>query len=154
MTARAQRGGVVAGLAVVAAGAGYYLLAGTLPAEGLFGQMGSAEVPKLLASILMGLGLLLAVVSVLVPPAASEASDDGAIDRRGFWGTLAVMALTVPLWQLVGFLAAPFVAAGVMVANGERRVGSIAAVALVATALLYLVFFRLFGTPMPLGVLE
>ena len=87
-------------------------------------------------------------------PPATDAAEHGPENRAAFLGTLAVLALTAPLWVLLGFLATPLLMAGTMVVNGTRRPATVLLVSAVGTVVLYLVFFRLFAQEVPLGTLR
>lgn len=142
----------VAGLLFLGLAAGYYALADRLPRGILFEQIGSDAIPKLLALLMAGLAVLLVAVELVSP--ATDAAEHGPDNRAAFLGTLAVLALTAPLWVLLGFLATPLLMAGTMVVNGTRRPATVLLVSAVGTVVLYLVFFRLFAQEVPLGMLR
>jgi len=132
----------------------YFLLSDNLPPGGPFDKIGTKFFPKLLAGILGGLSLLLIVLTVVITRPQDETAPAERGDRPAFYGTLAVAFLALGLWKVVGFLATPLLMAGVMLVNGARSPRVVAAVAIGGTVLLYLVFFRLFALPLPLGLLE
>ena len=132
----------------------YFVLSDNLPTGGPFDKIGTKFFPKLLAAVLGGLSLLLIVLTVLVgrPQDETEPSEPG--DRKALFGTLAVAFFALGLWKVIGFASTPVLMAGIMLVNGARSPRVVAAVAIGGTVLLYLVFFRLFALPLPLGLLE
>lgn len=132
----------------------YFYLADNLPPGGPFDQVGTQFFPKLLAAVLGGLSLLLIVAAFLVATAHKSQAPSAQGDRSAFYGTLAVAFLSLGVWKAIGFAATPLLMAGIMVVNGARSRRLVAAVAIGGTVLLYLVFFRLFALPLPLGLLE
>ena len=131
----------------------YFVLSDNLPPGGPFDKVGTDFFPKLLAGILGGLSLLLIALTVLMARPKDEAASAERGDGTAFYGTLAVAFLALGLWKVVGFAATPFLMAGIMLVNGARSPWVVAAVAIGGTVLLYLVFFRLFTLPLPLGML-
>ena len=132
----------------------YFLLSDNLPPGGPFDKVGTRFFPKLLAAVLGGLSLLLIALTVVV----TRAQDDDTApaergDRPAFYGTLAVAFLALGLWKVIGFLSTPLLMAGIMLVNGAKSPRVVSAVAIGGTVLLYLVFFRLFALPLPLGLL-
>ena len=132
----------------------YFLLSDNLPPGGPFDKVGTDFFPKLLSGILAGLSLLLIALTVLVARPQDETAPAERGDRPAFYGTLAVAFLALGLWKVIGFAATPLLMAGIMLVNGARSPRVVAAVAIGGTVLLYLVFFRLFALPLPLGLLE
>ena len=132
----------------------YFLLSDNLPPGGPFDKIGTKFFPKLLAAILGGLSLLLIVLTVAAGRTQHATAPPERGDRKAFYGTLAVAFLAVGLWKVIGFASTPLLMAGVMLVNGARSPRMMAAVAIGGTVLLYLVFFRLFALPLPLGLLE
>ena len=132
----------------------YYVLSDNLPPGGPFDQVGTQFFPKLLATVLGGLSLLLIIVTILVSTPPEEAARSERGDGTAFYGTLAVAFFALGLWKAIGFASTPVLMAGIMLVNGARSPSLVAAVAIGGTVLLYLVFFRLFTLPLPLGLLE
>ena len=132
----------------------YFLLSDNLPPGGPFDKIGTKFFPKLLAAILGGLSLLLIVLTVAAGRTQHATAPPERGDRKAFYGTLAVAFLAVGLWKVIGFASTPLLMAGVMLVNGARSPRMVVAVAIGGTVLLYLVFFRLFALPLPLGLLE
>ena len=133
----------------------YFALSDSLPPGGPFDKVGTKFFPKLLAGVLGGLSLLLIGLTVLRGRRKEEeapSSEQG--DRPAFYGTLAIAFLAIGLWKVIGFLATPLLMAGIMLVNGAGSARVVAAVSIGGTVLLYLVFFRLFTLPLPLGMLE
>ena len=132
----------------------YFVLADDLPPGGPFDKVGTKFFPKLLATVLGGLSLLLIALTVLTGASLDETAPSERGDSRAFHGTLAVAFFGVGLWNVIGFLATPLLMAGIMLVNGASSPRVVAAVTIGGTVLLYLVFFRLFALPLPLGLLE
>ena len=130
----------------------YFLLSDNLPPGGPFDKIGTKFFPKLLAGILGGLSLLLIALTVFVAGPRGETASSDRGDRPAFYGTLAVAFVALGLWKVIGFLATPLLMAGIMLVNGARSARVVTAVAVGGTVLLYLVFFRLFALPLPLGL--
>ena len=132
----------------------YFVLSDHLPPGGPFDKVGTKFFPKLLAGVLGGLSLLLIALTVLAGRREDDTAPSDRGDRPAFYGTLAVAFVAVGLWKVVGFLATPLLMAGIMLVNGAGNRRVVAAVSIGGTVLLYLVFFRLFTLPLPLGLLE
>ena len=132
----------------------YFVLSDNLPPGGPFDKIGTKFFPKLLAAVLGGLSLLLIVLTVVITRPQDETAPSERGDRKAFYGTLAVAFLALGLWKAIGFASTPLLMAGIMLVNGARSPRVVAAVAIGGTVLLYLVFFRLFALPLPLGLLE
>ena len=132
----------------------YFVFSDNLPTGGPFDQIGTKFFPKLLATVLGSLSLLLIASSFFAVTPGDDAAPSEQGDRRAFYGTLAVAFLSVVLWRAIGFASVPLLMAGIMIANGARSFGLVAGVAVGGTAVLYFVFFRLFALPLPLGLLE
>ena len=130
----------------------YFALSDNLPPGGPFDKVGTKFFPKLLAGVLGGLSLLLIAVTVLEGRRQEETAPAERGDRPALYGTLAIAFLAVGLWKVIGFLATPLLMAGIMLVNGARSARVVTAVAVGGTVLLYLVFFRLFALPLPLGL--
>ena len=111
-------------------------------------------VPKLLATLIAILSVLLIIVAFATGSIQKEFEEPEQADRPAFFGTVLVSFLSLSVWSLVGFLSIPFLIGGTMVANRSRDTVKIIAVALGSTLILYLVFFQLFELPLPLGLLE
>ena len=132
----------------------YFVLSDNLPPGGPFDKVGTKFFPKLLAAALAGLSLLLIALTVATGGRQDGSAPSERGDQRAFYGTLAVAFFAVGLWKVVGFLATPLLMAGIMLVNGASSARVVAAVSIGGTVLLYLVFFRLFTLPLPLGLLE
>ena len=132
----------------------YFVLSDNLPPGGLFDKIGTKFFPKLLAAILGGLSLLLIVLTVLARRTRDETAPSEPGDRKALYATVAVAFFALGLWKVIGFASTPLLMAGIMLVNGARSPRVVAAVAIGGTVLLYLVFFRLFALPVPLGLLE
>jgi len=119
-------------------------------------QVSAKFVPELLAGLIAGLSVLLVVATLLEPAAAhSESSEEYEMaDNPAFYGTVAVGFLSLLIWYVIGFFAVPFLIAGTLLANRKKNLIQLICVPLVATLILYTVFFKIFDTPLPLGLLE
>lgn len=150
-----QRATVISGLVVLAFAGFYYWLTINLPPGPPFEQISTKFVPTLLAGLLTVLAVLMIAAALIERRSAGEPEKAKApTDRAAFVSTLVIVFGSLWLWKLIGFLIVPFMTAGIMVANGNKRIRQIVAVSLVMSLLLYVVFFRLFELQLPLGVLE
>ncbi len=149
-----QRIDIACGVVCLLFAAVYFYLAINLEAVALIEQISTKFVPKLLATLIAGLSVLLVITTLLMPsePIQNQASEQ--TDLPAFYGTVAVAFLSLAAWKAVGFLSTPFLIAGVMVANRNRNIFRIASLALGTTLVLYLVFFQLFEMQLPLGLWE
>jgi hypothetical protein len=111
-------------------------------------------VPKLLASLIAILSVLLIIIAFTAGSIQKEFEEPKQVDRPAFFGTVLVSFLSLLIWSLIGFLSVPFLIGGTMVVNRNREKVKILAVSLGSTLILYLVFFQLFELPVPLGLLE
>jgi len=111
-------------------------------------------VPKLLATLIAILSVLLVIVTFATGSIQKEFEEPEQADRPAFYGTVLVSFLSLLVWSLIGFLSVPFLIGGTMVVNRSREMVKILAVSLGSTLILYLVFFQLFELPVPLGLLE
>lgn len=142
------------GAVCLALSVAFYVAADNLPPGALFEQVGTAFFPKILAGGLALLSVLLMASSLVFPAEDGEEPQTGPEDWRAFYLTFVMIGLAVPLWWAFGLLATPLIMAGTMLANHNRRPGQIVGASLVATVLVYIVFFRLFHVPVPFGLLE
>jgi len=120
-------------------------------------QVSAKFVPKLLAGLIAGLSALLVITTLLEPAAAADpesSREDEPVDNRAFYGTAAVAFLSLLLWYGIGFFSVPFLIGGTMIVNRKKNLLQIACIAVVATLILYGVFFKIFNAPLPLGLLE
>jgi len=120
-------------------------------------QISAKFVPKLLAGLIAGLSVLLVITTLLeaAPAADSESSIEAElVDNRAFYGTAAAAFLSLLVWYGIGFFSVPFLIAGTMLVNHKKNLLQIVCIALVTTLILYGVFFKIFGVPLPLGLLE
>ena len=116
--------------------------------------VGTKFVPKLLATVIAILSLLLMIVAFVVGSIKKEIDEPEPADQPAFYGTVIVAFLSLSVWSLIGFLSIPFLIGGTMVVNRSRDKFKILAVSLGSTLVMYLVFFQLFELPVPLGILE
>lgn len=149
-----RRTSILGGIVFLTFAGVYFFLADSLPPGGPFDQVGTKFFPKLLGAILAGLSLLLIIATVSGNTPQKESEPSAQVERTAFYGTLAVTFLSLALWKVIGFMSTPLLMAGIMVVNGTRNLRLVVAVVAGVTLLLYLVFFRLFALPLPLGFLE
>ena len=116
--------------------------------------VGTKFVPKLLATVIALLSILLIIVARVAGSVQKEFDEPEQADRPAFFGTVLVSFLCLFFWSLIGFLSIPFLIAGTMAVNRSREKLKILAVSLGSTLVMYLVFFQLFELPVPLGLLE
>jgi putative tricarboxylic transport membrane protein len=140
----------VAGLAIALA---YYALADALPVSLLSDEIGAAGVPKSLA---IGLGLcsILLVGRAAVTRGAAAITFEASTHARAL-GITAIGAAYAALAPLIGY--APAVAlliAGTALYFGTRLNPRLIVVAVLGAALLWALFVRMLGIPMPDGMLQ
>ena len=110
--------------------------------------MGPAVFPRLLLGVLVVLAALLAFLARGKTDEVRE-----PIPPMVYWTALAMVTFMGVLW-LVGMTAAMFVGfVGIGLLWGERRWGILAISGLVLSALIYLLFVKGFGIPLPRGLL-
>ena len=108
--------------------------------------MGPAVFPRLLLGVMVALAFLLAFVA---RGKADEAREP--IPAMVYWTALAMLAFMGVLW-LVGMAAAMFLGfVGLGLLWGERRWGILLISGLTLSALIYAVFVKGFGIPLPRG---
>jgi hypothetical protein len=130
----------------VVAFAGTYLF-DEVPAS-LMEGLGAAEFPRLLAVIILGLAVLLALQR-----SRTEAEPPSPMIAVAWW-TLAACAAFIGLLHLLGML--PAMLLFLLVVGwlwGERRPSVLVLSALGLVAGIYLVFVKLFGLSLPRGML-
>ncbi len=147
-----RRRNIIAALVLLALGVSYGVLTSQLPARSLPDTPGPPFFPWINAAVILALSAMLLVqglVSADGPP-----PPQGGVRLRAIWalGAFFVYLLILPG---LGFLlaTAPFFAA-LMILFGETRALRVAAGAIAATAVLYLLFRHGFGVFLPTGVLK
>lgn len=150
--AKRLRGDVVIPLVLVVLAAGYAWQAARLPVRDIPGTVGVSFVPLLLAGLLAFLALLLLGQGLRRGTAQAEAGDIPGWGQAA--GVVLLMGAYVGLLVTVGFLVAspPFLAVA-MWQCGARRPWFVFAVAIGITGTVWLVFWSLFGVPLPRGPL-
>ncbi len=142
---------VVIPIILVAFAAVYGWQAMRLPVRNIPGSVGISFVPLLLAGLLAFLSLLLfgQVLRGAVPPAGGDVPGWGQAA-----GVIGIIGAYIVLLVTVGFLLAspPFVAVA-MWRCGARRPWFVLATAVGVTGAVWLVFWSLFGVPLPRGPL-
>ncbi len=152
--AESKRAGIVSAVICLIFAIIYYILTINLPPGALFEQISTEFVPKLLAYTIAGLSLLLILAILLEPGAQTDSDSLEQSDKPAFYGTVAVAFLSLLCWHGIGFFSIPLLVGGTMVVNRSKNCLQIVGVAAGVTFLLYLVFFRIFELPLPLGMLE
>ncbi len=110
--------------------------------------MGPAVFPRLL----LGVMVVLAAVLALLARGKSEDRRE-PIPAMVYWTALAMLAFMGVLW-LAGMAVAMVVGfIGIGALWGERRWALLVGIGLVLSAVIYLVFVRGFGVPLPRGVI-
>ena len=140
-----------------------------LPKSPLGGQIGADGFPKLLAGSLGVLALLLIIQTLLgrsgsasrepsVPVEASASPQDHATAPSARQqhiraaGMLAIGIVYVAVLETLGFvLSTLLMLLAVALYNGRRATLGLAAVAVAGATLLYLLFVRVLGVPLPPG---
>jgi putative tricarboxylic transport membrane protein len=169
--ARALARDIAAGLVLLGLAVTVWLAAEAIPKSPLGGQIGADGFPKLLAGSLGVLAVLLIGQTLLarrgsavraasarpVEPSASprepmETASAGRHHMRAA-GMLAIGVLYVALLETLGFvLSTLLLLLAVALYNGRRPTLGLAAVAVIGAALLYVLFVRLLGVPLPPGI--
>lgn len=147
-----RRRNLIAALVLLALGAGYGILTTQLPVRSLPDTPGPPFFPWINTIVILALSATLLVQGLVgadgpVPPPAAGR-------RRAIWA-LGVFVVYLAALPGLGFIlaTAPFFAA-LMVLFGEARPLRVAAGAIVATGLLYLLFRHGFGVFLPTGLLK
>ena len=163
---------LIGGLAAILIGAGYLAMAVQIRASALSDTVGPAGFPKLLAAIMIGLGVILcgrALIAnraravpkgagVSVAPAADELESEsefsglGGLARAG--GMLAIGILYLLIVRTVGYV--PAVAALIIAAalyGGAALSWRVFAIGIAGAVLYWLVFVLFLGIPLPGGPL-
>ena len=153
-----QKANILCGIICFLFAAVYFYLTVNLTTSAMLvvTQISAKFVPKLLAGLIAGLSVLLVIVTLLKPAAAeSESSEETEmVDNPAFFGTVAVAFLSLLVWYGIGFFSVPFLIAGTLFVNRNKNLPKVIIIAVVTTLILYVVFFRIFGVPLPLGLLE
>ena len=154
---RKQRTNIICAVICFLFGAIYFYFTVNLHPGALIGEVSTKFVPKLLAAVMAFLSLLLFFATLIEKPVQhnpESPEEPEQPDEPAFYGTVLTSFITLFLWSLVGFLSLPFLIGGTMFANRSRDTIKIIAISLGTTLVLYLMFFRLFELPLPLGLLE
>ena len=151
---RSQRVNIACGIVCFLFAAIYMILTVSINPGAQIQLIGTKFVPKVLATTIATLSVLLVVVAFVTGSIQKEGDEPEQADPQAFYGTVLVSFLTLFVWSLIGFLSIPFLIGGTMVVNHSREKFKILAVSLGSTLVMYLVFFLLFELPVPLGVLE
>ena len=147
---------LIVGIAFIILGIVIYLLSFT-QAPGISDwSLSPAFFPRLAATLIAGLGLLLIVVTAVFG-GKRRASNSGQIRWRVFlyvMGTIAIMILYVSLIEWVGFILATVVTmAGMMVLYGSRRWILIALTSIFLPLLIYFLALKVMFVLFPTGKL-
>ncbi len=139
----------VVGLGFALAGAAVLLGSGDLPV-GSLGFPGAGMMPKLIAAIMIGLGVVVALAGRAAPPL-------GAIDWRELRAAaliLAIVALAVALYAWLGFvLAMSLMLAALLIAVERQGVLHALLYAAVVTGFAWALFRLVLKVPLERGVL-
>jgi hypothetical protein len=150
----------VTGVVTAAVGAAAFWDAKSLHMFGENNVPGAGFFPKILAGLLVVLGLILAGMTVREQAAVPEANGDHAEDgptRSGRLRAAAVLvafAIVAPLVAVIGYIPATVLLVLVILYGIERRrdFRSLVAALLIPTAT-YLLFAHAFSIPLPAGPL-
>lgn len=141
---------IVCGAAGLVLAASYYFLADQLPHSLLDDPTGSSGLPKLLAVLLGGLSAALVAVTLIRRVAAGEGGGLRVHLRAA--GMLGLGILYLLLLPYIGYFAAILLLlAGVSLYAGARFGVAPGATSIVGAFVLWGLFVRLFGIPMPSG---
>ena len=153
-----QKANIACGIVCFLFAAAYFYLTINLTTAAMLvvTQVSAKFVPKLLAGLIAGLSVVLVVATFLEPAAAQPDSSEEPemADNPAFYGTVAVGFLSLLVWYGIGFFAIPLLIAGAMLVNRKKNPLQIICIPLVATLILYTVFFKIFSAPLPMGLLE
>jgi putative tricarboxylic transport membrane protein len=135
----------------VALAAIYWLAADDIQRSFLADEVGADGVPKMLA---VALGILGAVTVLRSRTVAIEADDEGDTDRPHLraLGLLTIGVLFAALLSPLGYLLATAgLIAGVTAYAGQKPDWRLAVAAIGGSAVLWLIFDRIFGVSLPRG---
>ncbi len=136
----------------MALGGAWFHQASAIQDSFLSDAVGAGGVPKVLAAVMAGAGLLLVLRSVLRP--MPQASGRGATAHAKAAGLFAAMVLYVLAAPVIGYpLALGLFGAGVARYAGARLDLTTAAFGLGMAALFWLGFVKLLGVAFPVGQL-
>lgn len=149
------------GIAVLAIAGAYYWAIGGIAESTLSDEVGASGLPRILAVVLAGLGLVLtarALIAARLAPAPSPAAETPAEDGEATaplpraLGFLAFGAAYVGLAPVIGYLpAVALLIAGVALYEGAPRNWRTLAIAVGGALLYWAIFVRLLGVRQPSG---
>jgi hypothetical protein len=150
----------LAGLGLLAIAIAYWLAAGAIPHSVLSGQVAASALPKLLAGILAGLGLLLTAQGLLRTRRVSGRGAGAlAAPSRDWWphlralGMLMIAAGYILFVPYLGYiLSIALLGAAVALYNGAERSWRVLAISAIGALLFYVLFVHLLKVPLPPGV--
>ena len=145
------------GLVTAAVGAAATWNARNLPMFGDHSVPGAGFFPKILAGLLIVLGLLLAAIAVREKPEEPDADAEPVASGRKMLrpaAVLVVFGVIAPLVAFIGYIPAMVLLVLVVLYGIERRrdLRSLLAVVLIPVAT-YVLFAHLFAIPLPSGPL-
>jgi putative tricarboxylic transport membrane protein len=154
------------GLGAVLVAGGYLALAAQIPNSLLSDEVGASGLPNAVGWSLVAIGTLLAVRSLRFGPAAAAkakttASDDAADAEGGamrpHWlalGLLGIMSLFVIVAPIFGYVVSTsLMLGGIALFSGAPSNRKLVVIAVLGAIILWLLFDRTLGIPLPVGSL-
>ncbi|MDI7258510.1 MAG: tripartite tricarboxylate transporter TctB family protein [Thermodesulfobacteriota bacterium] len=164
-----KKSNIIIGIILLALSAFYYYSTRELPPPTKTENLGSAFFPILLAIVLAFLSLMLIINTFLFRSASDHEEEKAAIDGgerleedsfsaerisyKFLIGTMGMSTLYIILLPIIGYLiVTPFFLFGLIRFLGMERWLNNIAVSIGLTAVLYLLFARMLGVPLPGGI--
>lgn len=142
---------VLLGLAIV-----YWFQADALPNSVLGGSVGAAGMPELLAVALGVMACVLVAQSLLASDAARSASRAMLPSRMEFLRAMGIWLISLCFVLILPWAGYPVSVAGILIViamyYGRRPSPVLIAFAIGGAVVFYLLFTKLLGVPMPLGI--
>ena len=156
---------IISSAVAIVFGAAVYLMSGSIVIKRKGGDIGSAFLPRLVAGIMIGLGILL-LISTLVKmrkqPAAAETAEKKAGSMEWLPTLLSFVNLIVYvlIFKPVGFLISTFIylMAQMLIMSpvkkpSTKQLALWALIALIAALAIFFLFTKAFSMPLPKGIL-
>jgi len=147
----------IAGISLLGLSGAYYWIATQIPRSQLSDVVGAASYPKLLATILAILSLLLIVSGALAkPPVGENRKEKNAEDKKEFLkagGTILIGIGYLAVIKWTGYaIAVALLMLAMLLYNHEKLSWKSAGISIVGGVFFWLIFAVLFDIPVPEGV--